>query len=476
MPGLILLSNATDLRRADGDGGIAGVCWPLRRRAAGKKGGLLHAALAEARTPIVRRLGKKRAGIVAFGRFLANPKVSTDEIFAAAGAACGQRAAGRRVLAIQDTTHLSFPGRALGPGGDGKTPGLFLHPVLAIDADDKTLLGIAAGRAWTRPPDKKEPRRNRPLADKESERWIGEGAAAKRVLAAAEHVTLLGDRESDIYEAWALLPVASGAGQPGFDLISRARGDRKLADGSLLFSIAQTWPEAACVALDVVAREDRVPRRAKLVLRFGPVTILKPDSCGSAGMPDRIDLSLVDIAEIDAPTDSEPGAEPIHWRLLTSLAVATASAALDVIETYRQRWRIEEYFRILKHSGMDLEQARLEGAHALLNLVAMAAVAGIPVMQLVEGRNAGPDRPATQVIAPELLLFAAALCASLEGKTAKQKNPHRPDSLAWLAWIVARLGGHTGYQREGPAGPKTMAYGWMMFTRMQHGWSLRKDV
>ena len=472
MPGLILLSNATDLRRADGDGGIAGVCWPLRRRAAGKKGGLLHAALAEARTPIVRRLGKERAGIVAFGRFLANPKVSADEIFAAAGAACGQRAANRRVLAMQDTTHLSFPGRALGPGGDGKTPGLFLHPVLAIDATDKTLLGIAAGRVWTRPPDKKEPRRNRPLADKESERWIGEGAAAKTVLAAAEHVTLLGDRESDIYEAWALLPRPSGAGQAGFDLISRARGDRKLADGSLLFSIARTWPEAACVALDVVAREDRVPRRAKLVLRFGAVSIVKPASCTSAGMPGRIDLNLVEIAEIDAPA----GAEPIHWRLLTTLAVTTASAALEIIESYRQRWRIEEYFRILKHSGMDLEQARLEGTHALLNLVAMAAVAGIPVMQLVESRNAGPDVPTTQVIGPALLVFAAVLCASLEGKTAKQKNPHRPDSLAWLAWIVARLGGHTGYQREGPAGPKTMAYGWMMFTRMQHGWSLRNNV
>lgn len=469
--GLILSPCGTDLRGADGRDGIGRVCWPFRRRAAGKKGGLLLGRMAEARTPIVRRLGKKRAGIVAFGRFLANPSVSVAEIFAGSAAVCGQRAAGRRVLAIQDTTHLSFPGRALGPGGDGKTPGLFLHPVLAIDADNGAALGLAAGRVWTRPPEKKKPRRNRPLADKESERWITEGLAARSALAAAAHTTLLGDRESDIYEAWALLPQRNPDGS-GLDLISRARGDRRLADGSMLFSIATTWAEVACVALDIVARENREPRRAKLVLTFGPVTIVKPDSCQTAGMPDRIALNLVEIAEIDAPA----GVEAVHWRLLTTLPVETAEAALAIIETYRKRWRIEEYFRLLKRSGMDLEEARTEGPQALQNLVAMAAVAGVPVMQLVEGRDAGPERPATEVIAPALLVFAAVLCASLEGATAKQKNPHRQDTLAWLAWIIARLGGHTGYRSEGPAGPKTMADGWSTFMRMQQGWALRKDV
>jgi hypothetical protein len=427
--------------------------------------------MAEARTPIVRKLCKKRAGIVAFGRFLANPSVTVPEIFAAASVACGACAKGRRVLAIQDTTHLSFPGRALGPGGDGKTPGLFLHPVLAIDAGDGAALGLAAGRVWTRPPVKKQPRRNRPLTDKESERWITEGLAARSALALAAHTTLLGDRESDIYEAWALLPERNPDGS-GLDLISRARGDRRLADGSMLFKIAETWPEAACVGLDIVARENRVPRRARLELTFGPVTIVKPESCQTAGMPDSIGLNLVEIAEIDIPA----GVEPVHWRLLTTLAVDTVEAALAIIETYRKRWRIEEYFRILKRSGMDLEEARTEGPRALQNLVAMSAVAGVPVMQLIEGREAGLERLAIEVISPALLLFAAVLCASLEGATAKQKNPHRQNSLAWLAWIVARLGGHTGYHSEGPAGPKTMADGWSIFLRMQQGWALRKDV
>ncbi len=414
----------------------------------------------------MRRLGKERAGIVAFGRFLANPSVTMDEIFAGSGMACGTRAAGREVLAIQDTTHLAFPGRALGPGGDGKVPGLFLHPVLVLDAHDGTALGLASGRVWTRPAAKKAHRHSRALADKESERWIGEGQAAKAALASASHVTLLADRESDIYEEWATLP------GPGFDLITRARGDRCLADGGTLFRAAETWTETACVKIDLVAREDRTARTAKLVVGFGPVTIKKPANCRTAGMPKQIDLRLVEIAETDAP----PDVQPVHWRLLTTLAVDSIADALGVIDTYRQRWRIEEYFRILKRSGMDLEEARTEGTHALHNLVAMAAVAGVPVMQLIEGRDAGPHVPATQLISPQTLAFAIALCATLQGRTAKQKNPHAQASLAWLAWIVARLGGHTGYQREGPAGPKTMAIGWTSFVTMQHGWSLRKDV
>jgi hypothetical protein len=429
-----------------------------------------------ARTPIVRKLGQGRAGTVAYGRFLANDNVTFTDIFAAAGAACAAKAKGRRVLAIQDTTHLSFPGRPLGPGGDGKVPGLFLHPVLVLDADDGTALGLAAGRVWTRDEEKVGNRRSRAFEDKESERWLSEGAAAKAALAGAAHVLLLADRESDIYEEWALLPTRGreGRGQegPDFDLITRARGDRKLAGGGMLFTAAAAWSEAGRSEIKIVARKDRKARKAVLVLKFGEVTIKKPASCKTEGMPAAITLRLVEVAEIAAPHD----VEAVHWRLLTTCTVDTAAEAFAIVEAYRQRWRIEDYFRTVKRSGMDLENARLEGAHALHNLVAMGAVAGVPVMQLVEGRDAGPECRASAVVPPETLIFAAVLCATLEGKTEKQKNPAEKDSLAWLSWIVARLGGWSGYQRYGPPGPKTMADGWNIFTMMQHGWTLRKDV
>ena len=62
----------------------------------------------------------------------------------------------------------------------------------------------------------------------------------------------------------------------------------------------------------------------------------------------------------------------------------------------------------------------------------------------------------------------AAIGATLEGRTAKQKNPHSPGSLSWLAWITARLGGWHGYYK--PPGPKTMADGWRRLTAMLDGY------
>lgn len=417
----------------------------------------------------MRKLGADRACTVGFGRFLGNRAVMPEEVFAAAGAATGARAAGCHVLAIQDTTHLGFPRRAggtLGPGGDGKVPGLFLHPLLALDAADGTALGLAAGQVWTRGPDKVTPRRERAIEDKESLRWIETGAAAKAALAEARQVTLIADRESDIYEEWVALP------DTRFDLITRASRDRKLVGGAHLFAAAADWDEADRKLLDLPARKNRPARCATLALKYGTVEICRPQHCSTAGMPESLRLQLVEVAELDPP----PEADAVHWRLLTTHPVSSVKQAHQIVAWYRQRWRIEEYFRILKKSGIDLEAAMVEGTHALLNLVAMAAVAGVAVMQLVEGRDAGPERRASEVVTTDEQAFACALNPTLEGKTEKQKNPHQQGSLAWLSWIVARLGGWSGYQRYGPPGPKTIAYGWDQFKAMSQGWNLRQNV
>lgn len=467
---MILSISAMFCRGSYADGVVHGdVCRPLWRRAAGKKGALLAERLVETGSPIVRKLGADRACTVGFGRFLGNRAVMAEEIFAAAGAAIGRRAAGRHVLAIQDTTHLSFPRRAgggLGPGGDGKVPGLFLHPLLALDAADGTALGLAAGQVWTRRPGKVGARRKRAIEDKESARWIETGAAAKAALAEARQVTLIADRESDIYQEWVRLPGA------GFALLTRASRDRKLAGGERLFAVAADWPAADCMVVDLPVRKGRAARRAELALKYGTVQICRPQHCSTPDMPETVRLQLVEVEEHDPP----PGVEAVHWRLLTTHPVASVEDAHQIVAWYRQRWRIEEYFRVLKRSGIDLEAAMVEGVHALLNLVAMAAVAGVAVMQLVEGREAGPERRAEEVIGPDEQAFAVVLNQTLEGKTDKQKNPHQEGSLAWLAWIVARLGGWSGYQRYGPAGPKTIAYGWDQFKTMSQGWSLRQNV
>jgi hypothetical protein len=80
---------------------------------------------------------------------------------------------------------------------------------------------------------------------------------------------------------------------------------------------------------------------------------------------------------------------------------------------------------------------------------------------------------ATDVVAADQLPMLEALQTRLEGKTAKQKNPHATHSIAWLAWIIARLGGWTGYASERPPGPITMRRGWYRFEQMAQGWNLR---
>jgi hypothetical protein len=65
-----------------------------------------------------------------------------------------------------------------------------------------------------------------------------------------------------------------------------------------------------------------------------------------------------------------------------------------------------------------------------------------------------------------------AICASLEGKTEKQKNPHPKGSLAYVASVCARLGGRTGYY--GKPGPVVMLRGFLRLKALHQGWDLRK--
>ena len=69
-----------------------------------------------------------------------------------------------------------------------------------------------------------------------------------------------------------------------------------------------------------------------------------------------------------------------------------------------------------------------------------------------------------------LMPAAEAIAPTLEGKTVRQQNPHPRHSLAWLSWIVARLGGWNCHYK--PQGPKTMRAGWARFASMAAGFVL----
>ena len=442
----------------------------LWRQASGKKGGLLLERLVESHSCTLRRIARGRSETVGFGRFLANSKVSWSTILEAAGADLSERVAGQHVLAIQDTTEVNFQrhtGRVKGLGtvGNGKDRGLFVHPVIAVSADSGALLGLAGAQVWSRLEPGQADYQRQPIEEKESYRWLRGAEQAKSVLPTAARVTVIADRESDIYEEWARLP------DERFDLLTRASHDRMLADGGRLFAVAEQWPEAQRFCLTLRARPGRAARNATVALRFGSVSIKRPKNCSDRTAPASLPLSLVEVREVDATVS-----EPVHWRLLTTQAVHSAGEAMRIVEWYRQRWHIEQVFRTLKSQGLDIEASQVASAPALFNLVALAMLAAVRIMQLVLARDGALARPATDVLAAELVPFASSVQARLEGKTVAQKNPHPHGSLAWLAWIIARLGGWNGYKSERKPGPITMRNGWNRFEAMADGWTLKQDV
>lgn len=149
------------------------------------------------------------------------------------------------------------------------------------------------------------------------------------------------------------------------------------------------------------------------------------------------------------------------------------SGFLPALSNYQRchLWDIEQTFRALKGDGLKLPETQIQDAPRLFKLAALGLGAAVRTIQLVDARDGSP-RPATDVADEATLEAAAAIGPSLEGRTARQKNPHPPRSLAWLAWIIARLGGWNCYYK--PPGPKTMRAGWDRFAAMVAGYHVAK--
>lgn len=410
-----------------------------------------------------------RAKIVQYDRFLANEKVTLDALLAGWGEQTAVAAVGRHVLAIQDTSEINFKTtaerrRGLGEIGKGVGRGLLLHAMLAQDAESDACLGLVAGKIWTRQGRVQVRHERRPLEEKESERWVSTAHAAKEVLAAAAMVTVIDDREGDLYAKW-----ASVAG-PNFHLLTRSMHDRVLANGTSLYGRAESLPIADVSTLKLMARPGRPKRIAQLALRFGSVTLKRPQHT-SRDLPETVDLNLIEVVEREPPS----GAEPLHWYLLTTHEISDAAGAWQVVNWYKKRWTIEQLFRILKTQGLQLEDSRIETADRLLKLTAIAAKAAVMTLQLVQARDGKSAEPAKIAFNDQQVQLLAALGKKYEGRTTLQSNPHQPQSLAWAAWIIARLGGWDGYPRTKP-GPITMKHGLQYFLGVAQAWQTLKDA
>ena len=416
----------------------------------------------------LRRLSAgDRAWEVGFGRFLANENVTVARLIDGWSARTVSAVAGRHVIAIQDTSEINFRTtaerrRGLGEVGKGAGHGVLVHAMVAVDADNGACLGLVAGSVYTRKGRVEVPHAKRKLADKESRRWIDTAAAAKTVLAQAACVTVVGDRESDIY-FWATLPDDS------FHLLTRVMHDRAVAGAGLLSSAAAILPFVGERTVELPATHERAARKATLSLRFCQVEVLRPDGPDAKDLPKSAPLRLVEVVERNPPE----GVDPLHWRLLTTHAIADAAAAWQIVEWYKLRWTIEQLFRLMKLHGLRIEDSQLASADKLLKLAAIAAKAAAEILQLVQARDGKSGEPASNAFSPSDIAVLEHLNAEVQGRTALQKNPHPMHSLGWATWIIAKLGGWDGYPSSRPPGPITFRHGLQYFRAFANGWMFR---
>src|SRR6266702_140897 len=384
-----------------------------------------------------------------------------------------EASADRHVLVIQDTSEINYESqrgrkRRLGTVGNGSDVGLFVHPMLSVDAERGHCLGLLDVQVWRRFKAKSKDYRKQPIEEKESYRWIKGPQRAKAALAKAASVTVIDDREGDIYEKWARLP------DRRTQLLTRACRDRAVVGGGTLFAAMAELSDKHTFWLDLPARPGkRQARQACMTVRFGRVRIRRPRSCSDPHAPNEIELSAIEVIERNPPA----GETPVHWRLLTTHDVDTVAQALTVIGWYRQRWHIEQLFRTVKSQGLSVEDSVAEDGAALEKLAIIALIAATISMQLVLARaSADHDQPASHVFDPRQIEVLQALQGQLQGRTVKQKNPYPPKSLAWAAWTIARLGGWTGYESERSTGPITMCNGLTRFNAIAQGYFLNEDV
>ncbi len=282
-------------------------------------------------------------------------------------------------------------------------------------------------------------------------------------------MTVVADREADIYSAWASVP------QTNIHMLGRAMSDRSLASGSTLFTAAAQFPVAGRRTIELRAHDVAHPKRSAVVeLRYGEVEICQPRGERDHSLPPTVWLRLVDVREVNPPE----GVEPLHWRLLTTHEITDTAGAWQIVGWYQLRWIIEQLFRVMKSQGLQLEDSQLASADRLVKLAAAATKAACVDIQLTQGRDGIDQMPASNLFSEPEIETLVVLGPTLEGNTDRQQNHYPMRSLAWAAWIIARLGGWNCYYK--PPGPITFRRGLEQFYPIHRGrqleMMLKRDV
>lgn len=418
-------------------------------------------------------------------RMMNNERCSETLLKQALYDSCRRNVQGQHLLCIQDTTEVNYfahKQRVRELDADiGRLNninyGYFCHPMLVVDPEMKLPLGFSSVKLWNRTWEKPDqaPRayKKLPIEEKESFRWIDSVTQSRKNLPENVSITVIADRESDIYEVLCTIPRANT------HLLIRSSYDRLLCqEGMLLSDKMRSCGIMHTYSLEIKGNRSRKSRTALIDMRYTSVE-LKRTAATIGNYPTSVKMNCIYVSERQETVPK--GESPIEWRLYTTHQIETVEQAIQCVRWYRCRWYIEELFRLLKTDGLNIEASQLETGKALKKLLLFSLKAALQVMVLkIAYDQKREDCQALAVFTQKQVRFLGIILPTIEGRTAKQKNPFAADSLAWSAWIIARLGKWGAYKSQSPPGYITMKMGLDVFHIQSHVFELAfeqmKDV
>lgn len=331
---------------------------------------------------------KGRAEMEAAYRFCNNPKVTPDKILQPHREASVKRVAGCPfVILAQDSSELDLtrPNQQVagaGPMDSEVRRGAFVHLLHAFN-DAGVPLGTVWQTSWAREEietqaaleQKKRKRKQTPIEDKESHRWVEGLRAACNVAEVCPETkcVCVTDSEGDIYELLSEPRDLPDGGE--LHLLVRGCQTRSTEEGNWLKEardskiryrdkVKVSQRKAKIEATKNKRQKSRQGRTAELTIKATAVTLTPPWRFDRK-LP-VVDLNVVLVEE----TDPSANTDPIQWLLVTSLPIETNAQVKDIVNAYRVRWQIEILFRTLK-SGCKVEERHFGTLDRVLNIVAI---------------------------------------------------------------------------------------------------------
>jgi hypothetical protein len=395
-------------------------------------------------------------------RLLGNERVEMDALLAPhARQTVGRaEALGERPIVVIDKTSFVFPGEAEREGLDrlGKNRhGLDVFCALAVSRNRRPL-GVLA----IEPLDKAQGRSS-------ASEWEATVDAAAAHIEARRPVYVM-DREADAYALFTSLSAKDR------DFVVRVASDRWVqeyegAAPEMLRAIAGRAPIAlkrqvklsrrTGVGKAPDARRRHPPRDgrdAKLQIRACTIVLPRPRKLAHS-LAASFSIQLVHVIEEAPPADTEA----VEWLLFTTLPADTAEEVAAIVDTYRARWTIEEYFKALK-SGCNYEKRQLESRHTLLNALGILAPLAWRLLALRSVAD-DPSSPASAVLEADEIHVLRKLSRDI-------KIDDCP-TAAQAFYAIARLGGH--FPQNGRPGWKVLWTGFQKLRDRVEGYRLAKE-